>query len=483
MGDIRQKWYDLSIRTKSLLLLGAMLTLMWLLVALLLVQLRSFSTQADIIMNDYMDITSFLTAFSEENVCLEAYIRPGQDTESDYLESTQKTDRCLTELTPDWHNGFQAENALKRSISNAMEHYRASQAILLTLDRNTPEFISQYLSLKSQSAYIDGYAREMLYIRMAQGNAQYREMEARNARGLQSFLLYMLLSSLSLAFMLLLFARSILHPLTDLSKAAEEIGAGRYDAPPLTVQGHDELGTTSRAFNLMQVEIRHTIQRLEHQSEMEKHLRETEMLAAQMQQALQDGRFAQLQSQINPHFLFNTLSTIAALAREEGAPLSEDLILRLSRFFRYSLESDEKLVTLAREIQLLRDYMELQETRYGDRIRMEILSDPSLEQLLVPKFILQPLVENAILHGLKACSGGGQIRVRTRRSRRGVIITVTDNGCGFDTKQPRTTGAHRSVGLENIAERMQLTKGRLDIFSIPGVGTCARITVGEGGHS
>lgn len=290
----------------------------------------------------------------------------------------------------------------------------------------------------------------------------------------------MLAVSLLLILVLTVFARSILHPLTELSSAAAEIGAGRYDAPPLAVRGRDELGTTAQTFNLMQSEIRRTIHALERQSEMEKHLRQTQMQAAQMQQALQEGRFAQLQSQINPHFLFNTLSAIAALAREEGAPLSEDLILRLSNFFRYSLESDEKTVTLGREIQLLRDYMELQETRYGERIQMEIRSeDPALEACRVPKFILQPLVENSILHGLRERTAGGQIRVRVRRSRLGVVITVTDNGCGFDTRRPVSGGKHHSVGLENIAERMRLSGGRLDVFSIPGVGTTARILVKE----
>lgn len=478
MNDIRQKWYDLSIKSKSRLLMGTMLTLMWLLVLLLLVQLQSFSRQAGIIMNDYMDITAFLDAFSEENVCLEAYTRPKDDTTSLYMDAIAETDRCLADLQSSQSSGSDGEPALKHAVFNAMEHYRASQAALMSINKENPAFIAQYLSLKRQSSYIDGYAREMLHARMAQGITQFQEAEVRNTQRTQAFLLYMLLASLLLCLVLMLFSRSILRPLSNLCAAAAEIGAGRYDAPPLEVRSRDELGTVSHAFNLMQTEIRHTIHSLEHQSEMEKHLRETEMLAAQMQHSLQEGRFAQLQSQINPHFLFNTLSTIAALAREEGAPLSEDLILRLSNFFRYSLESDEKVVTLARELHLLQDYMELQETRYGDRITMQIISDPTLDEVMVPKFILQPLVENAILHGLKACAGGGQIRVRTRRGRRGITITVTDNGCGFDTRQNRDSGPHRSVGLENIAERMRLSNGRLDVFSIPGVGTTARIIVG-----
>ncbi len=135
---------------------------------------------------------------------------------------------------------------------------------------------------------------------------------------------------------------------------------------------------------------------------------------------------------------------------------------------------------MGREIGLLRDYMELQETRYGDRITMEVHADPALSDVPVPKFILQPLVENAIIHGLKEC--GGLVRVRTFRGRRGITIMVTDNGCGFCPQQSGGTTAHHSVGLDNIRERMELSGGKMDVFSRPGLGTCVRLIVGEELH-
>ena len=112
---------------------------------------------------------------------------------------------------------------------------------------------------------------------------------------------------------------------------------------------------------------------------------------------------------------------------------------------------------------------------------MEIQADPALNELVVPKFILQPLVENAILHGLRTRSGGGQIRVRTYKGRLGLTVMVTDNGCGFrpGSSDP-ALGKKRSVGLDNIRERMELSGGRLDVFSRPGLGTAVRIILGEG---
>lgn len=483
MKKLLQKWRDVSIKTKSSILVGIMIASMWALVAYEMMQFRDFSRKSDVIMNDYIEITGFMDAFSEENVWLEAYIRPALDVDRNYRLAGEETDRRMELLRPDLAADRREEYVLKRAICNAMEHYRETQVVFLNTGRSGDAFIQRYLSLKSQAAYIDGYTRELLNSCMERGGEQWQEIETASNLNSRRFSGFLVGATVLMIVILLILTRSVLRPLEDLGGAADHISAGRYDAPPLEACGNDELGRAARSFNLMQTEIRRTIHALEKQAEMEKSLLEKEVEAAQMQHKLQEGRFAQLQSQINPHFLFNTLSTIAALAREEGAPLSEDLVLRLSSFFRYSLESDEKVVPLGREIQLLRDYMELQETRYGDRITMEVRSDPALEDVPVPKFILQPLVENAILHGLRQCTEGGCIRVRSRRDRTGnIVITVTDNGCGFDTSRlgAAADGERRSVGLKNIAERMEYSGGRLDVCSVPGVGTCARITVGGG---
>ena len=483
MKKLLQKWRDVSIKTKRSILVGIMIASMWALVAYEMMQFRDFSRKSDVIMNDYIEITGFMDAFSEENVWLEAYIRPALDVDRNYRLAGEETDRRMELLRPDLAADRREEYVLKRAICNAMEHYRETQVVFLNTGRSGDAFIQRYLSLKSQAAYIDGYTRELLNSCMERGGEQWQEIETANNLNSRRFSGFLVGATVLMIVILLILTRSVLRPLEDLGGAADHISAGRYDAPPLEARGNDELGRAARSFNLMQTEIRRTIHALEKQAEMEKSLLEKEVEAAQMQHKLQEGRFAQLQSQINPHFLFNTLSTIAALAREEGAPLSEDLVLRLSSFFRYSLESDEKVVPLGREIQLLRDYMELQETRYGDRITMEVRSDPALEDVPVPKFILQPLVENAILHGLRQCTEGGCIRVRSRRDRTGnIVITVTDNGCGFDTSRlgAAADGERRSVGLKNIAERMEYSGGRLDVCSVPGVGTCARITVGGG---
>ncbi len=474
-----RRWTDVSIWFKSILLMGIMLISLWTLVILATQQLRGFSAESDVIMNDYMDITGFMDAFSAENVALETYIRPSlsENALKDYIASRTRTDLCLRELIPNIHADGHEPFVLKQAISNAMVYYRKSQNDLLAMD-NDQEKMRQYLSMKTQSAYIDGYTRDLLHTRMEQGGQQWQTISSANEYRTRQLITFLIIITLLVCVVMMIFIRSVLWPVTELGRAADRISVGQYDAPPLEIRGQDEFGRTARSFNLMQQKIRSTIHFLEKQSEMEKKLRKKEVEIAQMQRALQEGRFAHLQSQINPHFLFNTLSTIAALSREEGAPLSEDLIIRLSNLFRYSLESDEKMVSLGREVELLQDYIELQETRYSGRIHTEIRIEHGLERIMVPKFILQPLVENSMLHGLKECSSGGEIRVQARRSRSDFVITVTDNGCGFDTQRPHAAnGKRRSVGMANIAERMELNGGEFYIFSRIGWGTCAKIII------
>lgn len=477
MKHLYRKWMELSIKVKISFLMGAVLMMMCLIVASVTLQLDAFTQKSKGIMDEYQKITGFIEAFSAENICLESYIRPVSPSNAleDYQNATEKTDLLLKNLIPNLDSDRRDLFTLKQAIQNAMVSYRSSQQQLLALE-DSSELIEYYLSLKTQLAYIDGYARQMLDISMAYGGQQWLQIEAANSRATNQFLILLFASSLLLLLICLLFNDYIVKPLDRLSQAADAISAGCYDAPPIQLQGNDELSRTAHSFNLMQAEVRRTIQALEKQSEIEKQLLEKEVETEQMHRKLQEGRFAQLQSQINPHFLFNTLNTIAAMAQEEHAPLSEDLILRLSSFFRYSLNSDERLVSLGREIQLLRDYIELQETRYGERITMEICFDTTLEHAIVPKFILQPLVENSILHGLRECRSGGLVRVRAFRGRQGVVIVVSDNGCGFDSRKRITaSNKRRSVGLVNIMERMELVGGKVSVFSRPGLGTVVKI--------
>ena len=129
------------------------------------------------------------------------------------------------------------------------------------------------------------------------------------------------------------------------------------------------------------------------------------------------------------------------------------------------------------ELALLRDYISLQELRFGERISFEMNCDSRCAACELPKFTLQPIVENSIVHGMRSRSAGGRIRIVTESTPNGCRIQITDNGGGFSRSKMKqnTAEGHRSIGLQNIAGRIALSGGSFRIVSCPGLGTTARI--------
>lgn len=153
--------------------------------------------------------------------------------------------------------------------------------------------------------------------------------------------------------------------------------------------------------------------------------------AAELEADLNLARFETLLAQVNPHFLFNALNTVARLAILESAPQTEQMAYALSRLLRYSLRKVDQLVPLEEEFQQVKTYLEIQKTRFQERLEFELYLPASLKNVLLPCMILQPLVENALVHGLEPKLTPGKIRLAARRSRGHLLIEVSDTGVGI----------------------------------------------------
>jgi two-component system sensor histidine kinase LytS len=178
-----------------------------------------------------------------------------------------------------------------------------------------------------------------------------------------------------------------------------------------------------------------------------------------------------LRAQINPHFLFNALNTLADMA--DGQPETERTILNLSRVFRYALESThQERVPLGTEIEAVRAYLEIEAERFEDQVRFAITIPDELLDAPVPPMLLQPLVENAVTHGLSATVDGGTVRIEAVRNNGHLCLTVQDDGVGFDVDHT----PHR-IGLANVVARVERTGGTWHVQSIPGSGTLITLMV------
>ena len=268
-----------------------------------------------------------------------------------------------------------------------------------------------------------------------------------------------------------LIAREISRPVRRLTEAAENIAAGDFSAAvPLT--GTDELGVLGRAFNDMTAQIRRSITALE----------EKNALLVETQEQKRAAEMRVLQAQINPHFLYNTLDSIYWYSLSDRQRDIGNVVQHLAKMLRIALSKGSEYIPVERELQHVANYLEIESTIYQGRFTYEVEADPAVMSCTVLKILLQPLAENSITHGFANMERGGHIRVQVGQDADDLVLSVTDNGCGFP--QEERTDAHTSeysgFALKNLESRLQLHYGadaRVLIHSIPTEKTTVTIKI------
>jgi two-component system LytT family sensor kinase len=196
--------------------------------------------------------------------------------------------------------------------------------------------------------------------------------------------------------------------------------------------------------------------------------REREAQAIELSGRLAQAQLQALRMQLNPHFLFNTLNAISSLMlKDVGA--ANKMISRLGELLRLTLEkSDRQEVSLQQEIEFLHRYLEIEQLRFGERLRLKMQLDPLTLEAAVPNLILQPLVENAVRHAIEPQEAGGQIELRSVRNNGRLVLQVSDNGPGLTlerTKEPPSERRER-IGLNNTRERLRKLYGENQEFDL-----------------
>jgi signal transduction histidine kinase len=206
--------------------------------------------------------------------------------------------------------------------------------------------------------------------------------------------------------------------------------------------------------------------------------RENELRAAQLESQLAQAQLLALRTQLNPHFLFNTLHSISALMHRDVRAANR-MISQLSDLLRLSLEiGGAQEVPLKTEMEFVERYLEIQRTRFPDRMTLDLHVQPEALDALVPNFVLQPLVENAVRHGIATRSVGGYITIRARRDGCNVLLEVRDNGPGFPAGF--SLNRHAGLGLANTRERLKQLYADEHLFAVSNAkegGACVTILI------
>ena len=388
-----------------------------------------------------------------------------------YEMSCARTRSALKSLPFDYEEIGADRYGVTWSILNMYENYAAARDAFLEMEEGAPDYLDRLYTIYRVQGYLATHAGRLEQMTVESGNERY-EMQR------PLFIIVPAVSILWGAAALLMVRwlnrsvqRNIVRPMVELAEDSRRIGENDFTGPDTHAEGGDEIASLVRAFCTMKASTRGYIEAL-----TEKHKREKQ---------LDEVRLQMLKNQINPHFLFNTLNMIASTAQIEDAAATEKMIHALSRLFRYNLKSTDSVMPLERELKVVQDYMYLQQMRFGQRIRYDTDCNQDTLEVLVPSFALQPLVENAIIHGISPKGQGGRIHVRSWMEGRRIWISVADTGRGMarerleEIRRALARGEEKAtgVGVGNIYRRVHgmYQDGEIFIYSSEGRGTVVQM--------
>jgi sensor histidine kinase YesM len=307
---------------------------------------------------------------------------------------------------------------------------------------------------------------QQFYSTMNSKNDNYQKM------GIYVFLTAILLCSIFTFW----FSEGITKPIQRLSAAAKQISRGNFNVEGVSVTSRDELRFLTETFNSMCANIRKLVQEIKEKSELDTLVKKMELRS--------------LQNQINPHFLFNTLNMVAKTAFVEGAERTSELVESISALLRYNLKKLHHTVELGDEIGIVKEYFFIQKMRFGDRIRFMENMEESLFAYPLPSLTIQPLVENAFVHGVESYEQGAEMELSVYRNNKQLIVEIRDNGVGMDQQLIRQVmegpaepfsgqnEASNGIGLRNVLRRLQIfyqCEDVMEIESVQGTGTTVRL--------
>lgn len=283
-----------------------------------------------------------------------------------------------------------------------------------------------------------------------------------------NFALIGIIVSIWLAYYL---SRTITMPLYKLMHLMGEVEKGKLNVR-FNQRYEDDIGLFGKQFNNMLSKLEILIQ-----ESYEKQIR------------LRDSEIKALQAQINPHFLYNTLDTINWMARLKGVNDISSIVVSLSEIMRYAVKKDKDLVTIAEDIEQLKNYITIQKYRFADKFDVEVIIDDQVKNELIPPLLIQPLVENAIIHGMEPTLDTGIIEVSVKQIDKNIDIIIKDSGVGMNPELVQLANEplddelftnSEGIGLTNVRKRLQLFYGEnyfWELKSVINQGTTIHIKI------
>ena len=402
------------------------------------------------------------------------------------------TDAAVGGLQKDYNRIGEERVAWTEKTGRAFGIYRTECGEFFKMDPLDPDYIVEEYKLFRMQDYLKNYGSTLMSLTSRAVNDFYK----------QRFPLLFFFPAIILAIAVIMITvvaktssamnKTLVEPIGKLADASRKIAANDLEVEDVVVDNKDEIGDLVHAFNKMKFATSEYIRTLEENRVALDRLHAEELEKIDAENRLVRMRYQVLRNQINPHFLFNTLCVISGMAKLEDAGTTDKMINALSSLLRYILRTEENEITLEQELAMIRDYMYLQEMRFGERIKCVIDCDGELEKAYVPTFVIQPIIENSIIHGLSKKEEGGYIRIHVftalgQNAEKQLTVVVSDTGVGIPPEKleqirQSLTGdkeERNTIGISNIYGRLKLLyeNSEFEIDSIEGEGTVVKFTI------
>ena len=437
---------------------------------------------------------SFMKAMEEEGLAFDGYVSAGTETARDTLEKAiHRTERAIDALPFDYEIIGAERYARTWNIRNDYRQYAAFRDEMLSDSMNRTGFLKHLNEYNQREDYLEQYSRRLLQLTVEAGSSAYTEKLPLFRVLPFIFINFTLIMLVIVVEMGSVMKESIAKPVRELSQEAQRIARSDFSGEDIHVENRDDLGELVSIFNDMKHAMEENIQTIQENHRMTELLQQEKLENSEMEKRLNANRLELLKSQINPHFLFNTLNMIGSMADLEDAPTTEKMTQSLAQLFRYNLNIREQIVPIEMELRIAENYMYLQKMRFGSRIQYQVNTPEDVSHIRIPSFTMQPLVENAIVHGLSKKEQGGTVSVTVTEDPTSEIVTllIEDDGLGIAEERLSALNARMhnpeenktariGIGLGNIYRRIRTLYpegGDLSIDAEEGVGTRITLTI------
>ncbi|MBQ1721631.1 MAG: sensor histidine kinase [Lachnospiraceae bacterium] len=469
----RRRWRDYPIRRKLLYVVLFTSVLMLISTAIMYFMINSLITRLDTVYASNVNMAELRQNLDMVQQDLYQYLEVRDyDALSDYYVAAEN----FRGLTGQLSNQISDNRVflLQKNIRSMSEDFLlyADNAITAKRGMNVEAYRQNYE--KAMELY------NFIYNDLAELNELLFQNNARSYETLQQAINYMEVASAILIVVIMVIGitvvvsttRGIVAPLTQLSEAATRVGAGNLQQRIPETEAQDEVSIVTRAFNAMLDSLNLYIDKVREGAEKEQQMKEQELL---MENHLKEAQLRFLQAQINPHFLFNSLNAGVQLAEMEDDEKTAVFLGKMADFFRYNVKKGTEDARIEEELSIVENYIYILNVRFAGEIIFTKEVDEGALNFRMPSMILQPLVENAVNHGIRDMIGEGWIRLTIQNDPDRVKIVIEDNGKGMDALQiqkimERVETIHEDdstgIGLDNVISRLSLYYDDLNVVEI-----------------